>query len=104
MMQTERYILFVAVKFTLKIMLIGRAHIAHQTLIHFLRHLPNRTSFISSRELDPSSSSVRPETRTHSELWCESGPVSFGVLPGCTAAPERFFSTSPSHLALPGEF
>ena len=28
----------------------------------------------------------------NSELWCESGPLSFGVLPECTAEPERFLN------------
>ena len=109
-MQTERYIFFVAVVFTLKITLTDRAHVSHQTLIRVLRPLPMRapsphnpklTSFISSRELDPSSWKVFREAgkTEHSELWCESGPVSFGVLPECTAAPAGCFSTSPSHLA-----
>ena len=113
-MQTERYIFFVAVAFTLKITLTDRAHMSHQTLIRVLRPLPMRApspqhpkrtiSFHRGNLiLARGRSSVMPETRTHSELWCESGPVSFGVSPECTAAPARCFSTSPSHLALPGE-
>ena len=39
-MQTERYIFFVAVAFTLKITLTDRAHMSHQTLIRVLRPLP----------------------------------------------------------------
>ena len=113
-MQTEHYIFFVAVAFTLKITLTDRAHMSHQTLIRVLRPLrmrapslkhPNRTFSFPRGNLilARGRSSVRPETRTHSELWCESGPVPFGVLPECTDAPARCFSTSPSHLALPGE-
>ena len=113
-MQTERYIFFVAVAFTLKITLTDRAHMSHQTLIRVLRPLrmrapslqhPKRTISFPRGNLIQAhgGSSVRPETRTHSELWCESGPVPFGVLPECTAAPARCFSTSPSQLALPGE-
>ena len=107
-MQTERYIFFTAVAFT------DRAHMSHQTLIRVLRPLPMRAPSPQHPKCSISfprgnlilargRSSVRPETRTHSELWCESGPVPFGVLPECTAAPARCFSTSPSHLALPGE-
>ena len=113
-MQTERYNFFVAVAFTLKITLTDRAHMSHQTLIRVLRPLrmrapslqhPKRTISFPRGNLIQAhgGSSVRPETRTHSELWCESGPVPFGVLPECTAAPARCFSTSPSQLALPGE-
>ena len=38
---------------------------------------------------------MRPETRTHSELWRESGPVSFGVMLGCSEASERCLSSLP---------
>ena len=67
-----------------------RAHVSHQTLIRVLRPLPMRA--LTHRHhlkiqnahlsfprvnliLARGRSSVRPETRTHSELWCESGPV-----------------------------
>ena len=113
-MQIERYIFFVAVAFTWKlrsstarICRIKRSFVFY-VLCQCARHHFNiqnahlsfpRGNLILAR----GRSSVRPETRTHSELWYESGPVSFGVLPECTAAPARCFSTSPSRLALPGE-
>ena len=97
-MQTERYISFVAVTFTMKITLTGRAHISHQTLIRVLRPLPmrttpqrpNRISFISSRGLDPSSWRVFREAENSNALgtvvWIRSGIVRrFTWMYSCTS-------------------
>ena len=110
-MQTERYIFFVAVRFHWKLHPPTKTH---QTFIRVLLPLPMRapspqhpksTSFISSRELDPSSWKVFREAGNSiafgTVMWIRSG-IGIGVLPECTAAPACCFSTSHSYLALPG--
>ena len=106
-MQTERYVFFVAVAFTLKITLIDRAYkrsFAFYVIWQFARHFFNSQTFISSRELDLSSWKIFRKAGNSNPLGNVVEILSsivrrFAWMHSCTSC----FSTSPSNLALPGE-